>query len=203
MHKVSEALSQIAEIHAHLAKAEVYRGLRPELVATSGFVGIGGAALEPYFIPAPTGAEFGWYWLTVAVIAVLTGSCTAWYGYFFRDEPLAKRRARIVAGQMLPSLVVGALVTFVIVHLEKVTGLLPGIWAIIYSLGLFSIRPYMPRSIGWVALYFMLAGLILLWPASISESTPRGWGLAAVFALGQVSLGFVLYRNEQREFLHD
>ena len=44
-------------------------------------------------------------------------------------------------------------------------------WALLFSLGLFSCRPYLPRGIGWVALFYLLAGggLLLLGVALFSR----------------------------------
>ena len=57
---VSRALTQIAEIHQQMAKAEVYRGYRSVPVAASGVIGIVAAAVQPRYAGwSVSGANLG------------------------------------------------------------------------------------------------------------------------------------------------
>ena len=50
MTRLNEALAHVAEIHAHLAKGEIYRGLQAKPVALSGLAGLFAAGLMPWLI---------------------------------------------------------------------------------------------------------------------------------------------------------
>jgi hypothetical protein len=75
--------------------------------------------------------------------------------------------------------------------------LLPGLWALIFGLGLFASRPYLPRAIGFAALYYVLAGGALLLLAGDGPTlAPVTMGIT--FGLGQALAGTVLYWNLER-----
>ncbi len=77
---------------------------------------------------------------------------------------------------------------------------MPGLWAIIFALGVFAARPYLPRIIGWIGLYYVVAAGILL--AIGANGTPdlalSPWGLGLTFGPGQLLMGLVLYWNLER-----
>jgi hypothetical protein len=74
---------------------------------------------------------------------------------------------------------------------------LPGIWAITHGLGVFASRPYLPRTVGWVALFYLAAGvaLIALAEPGIALSS---WTMGITFGVGQLALAFVLHRDVDR-----
>src|SRR5262245_6524951 len=104
MSQLSEALSSLNEIHSHLAKGEVYQAITAKPVALSGCVGCVAAVLQARFVVDSDAGTFIWYWLIVALICGLLGSSGALYAYCWENEPLLRRRTRIVAGQFIPCL---------------------------------------------------------------------------------------------------
>ncbi|MFT3880848.1 MAG: hypothetical protein QM703_14450 [Gemmatales bacterium] len=202
MTHLTEALHSLSEIHAHLARGEVYQGVKARPVMLSGLIGITAAFVQLRVIANGDVHGFVWYWLLAAVVCALAGASGAILSYFLEEDELARRRTRIVVGQLLPSLAVGAFLTLALLPvIDRCIGLLPGVWAMLYALGLFSIRPYLPRATGWVGLYFVVAGTLLvsLLPLAV---VPSPWSIALVFATGQFGLALVLHRNAQRENAH-
>jgi hypothetical protein len=74
--------------------------------------------------------------------------------------------------------------------------LLPGLWAVVFGLGVFATRPYLPRAVGWVGLYYLTAGAFLLGRSPFAELS--GWSVGGVFGLGQLATALVLYWNLER-----
>jgi hypothetical protein len=197
--KVAEALAQIAEIHEQIAKGEIYRGFRPGPLAISGIYGLLAAALQSRFVAADDGVAFVRYWVSVAVLSALTGGSITLVNYVLRDDEFARRRTHKVVGQFLPCLFAGIAVTAGLVWGGvSLVSYLPGLWAILFSLGLFSARPYLPRATGWVALYYLAAGSGLLTLAPGGGSMV-GWGTGATFCVGQLAIALVLHANLQRD----
>jgi hypothetical protein len=196
--ELPQALAQIAEIRAQAAKADVYRGYRPVPVAASGLIGLVAAWLQPAGLPGdPMG--FVAYWVTVAVCAGFVGISEIVYNFIVHDEALARRRTRLVVGQLMPSVVGGALLTATLVHQgSALVPLLPGLWALSFGLGIFASRPYMVRGSGWVALYFYAAGAVLLWTAQAPD-TLSPWTVGGTFGVGQLLAAAVLYWNLEQE----
>lgn len=196
--RFSEALSQISEIHEHLAKGEVYRGFRSWPVALSGLCGLAAAALQDRLLPADEPVVILVYWLAVAAIGAVVGGCETAYNYLFRDDAFARRRTRKVVGQFVPCLAAGAAITYGLVRAEEaLIPLLPGLWSILFGMGVFAARPYLPRAIGWVALFYLLAGFRMLIVAGDATAL-SGWSIGGTFATGQVAAALVLYWNLER-----
>jgi hypothetical protein len=197
--KVADALAQIAEIHEQMAKGEIYRGFRPGPMALSGIYGLLAGALQPWFVDSDDGIGFVRFWVSVAVLSGLTGGSATLFNYVLRDDAFARRRTHRVVEQFLPCLVAGVAVTAGLVWGSvSLVAYLPGLWAILFSLGLFSSRAYLPRATGWVALFYLAAGcgLLTLAPGGGSLS---GWGVGSVFGIGQLGAALVLHTNLPRD----
>jgi hypothetical protein len=195
---VGRAIEQIAEIHEHLAKGEIYRGWRSVPVASSGVVGLAAAAWQSASLPAGSPWSFTVYWLAVGSLALLVGCSEITWHFVARANATERRRSLQVIGQFLPALVAGALVTGALVRLSPdLAKLLPGLWALFFGVGIFSARPYMPRASGWVALYYWTAGLLLLWfSGGMAVWSP--WAVGGTFGAGQLFAAGVLYWNLER-----
>jgi hypothetical protein len=195
---VGRALAQIAEIHEQLAKGEVYRGWRSVPVAASGLVGLAAAAWQSAAGRPVEPWSFTAYWLAVGVVAFIVGCSEIAWHYVARATESERRHSRQVIGQFLPALVAGAMATGALVRLSPVlVTLLPGLWALLFGVGIFAARPYVPRASGWVALYYWTAGLILLW-SSHGVDTLSPWAVGGTFGAGQLVAAAVLYWNLER-----
>lgn len=197
--EVNQALDRISEIHEQLAKADVFRGYRSLHVALSGMVGIVAAALQTRVIGPQPMLSFVYYWTGVAVIAFLVAISEAAYHFVRNQNPHARRRNLLVIGQFMPCLAVGVAVTLACLEIYPgAIPLLPGVWACLFGLGIFSSKPYLPRMMGWIALGYMVAGMVLLLGAANGTSL-LPWGMGLTFGIGQVGCAIVLYWNLERK----
>lgn len=193
------ALDRIDEIHAQIAKGEVFRGYRPLPVALAGVIGLLAGWLQPRVLPAgDDGSGFLWYWLSVAALnVVLIGGVIA-AAHLRERDPFARRHTRQVVGQFVPCLAAGAAVSLTLPSLDAgLVRLLPGIWALLLGLGVFASRPYLARATGWVALYFVLAGTALL-AFPVNELTRLGFANGAIFGVGLLAAAVVLHLDFPR-----
>jgi len=192
-----KALTQISEIHQHLARTEIYRGYRPLPVALSGLVGLAAAARQAPLLSSRDPVAFVLYWTSVATIAGLAGCAEIAFNYLFKESPRQRRRTRIVVGQFAPCVVVGAVMTATLTALSPaLVPILPGTWALLFGLAVVSARPYLPRAIGWVALYYLVAGSWLLWHGG--SQAPSPWAVGGTFGTGQLLSALALYWNLER-----
>ena len=194
----NKALSQISEIHAHLAKGEVYRGFRSLPVALSGLAGLAAAIAAPHLRTTEDLSGTLRYWIATGVLCGLVGCSETALNYLRHEDVYARRRTRKVWGQFLPGLASGVALTWCIVQAgEAFMPLLPGLWSVVFGLAIFSARPYLPRASGWVALWYLAAGL--LWTAVPPADPVRfGWIVAGTFGAGQWAAALVLFWNMER-----
>ena len=191
MIELNEALRQIAEIRSQMARDEVFRGFRSATVGASGVLAVLAAAAQPWLVPAPE-ADLGRYlalWVGVAVASLVAA------GVEMAREAnagLARQKTRLALEQFSPSLVVGGLLTFCIVRAAPGSAwLLPGLWALVFSLGVFATRHLLPRPVVWVGAYYVLGGCLCLARGPADAFAP--WQMGLTFGGGQL-LGAAILR---------
>ena len=98
--------------------------------------------------------------------------------------------------QLVPSGVAGMLVTAVLIKVAPETiWMLPGLWQILFSLGVFASARFLPRTIFAVAAWYLIAGLICLsWAATERVLSP--WMMGLPFGIGQLLAAAVLQWSE-------
>jgi len=195
MKDLERALADITAIRSQLARGTEFRGYGPVTVAATGFLALLAAALQALFLPEPAANPFGYLalWIGMAAIAVaLTGA-----------EMIARSR-RIHGGfaddmlyaaveQFIPAGVAGTLLTLVLYRFAPASlWMLPGLWQIVFSLGLFASCRSLPRGMFAVGVWYLVAGLATL---AVSAGAPfSALAMALPFGVGQLLMAFVLYR---------
>ena len=207
MTDVSRALEQLDEIHTRIARSHVYRGWRAVPVALSGVTGLVAAWVQP--AASKSGIEpRDWvvYWLGTAMVAFGVGCAHLLRQYLKEESTAERRRTQEVLTQFLPALAVAAVITVGVMRIAPAdAGLLPGLWAACFSLGVFATRPFLPTAAPLVALYYFAAAVYLLWSAH-PLTAQSGWLVGGVFAVGQGLAAAVLYWSLERrsiEVSHD
>lgn len=197
--EIHKALNQISEIHGHLAKAEIYKSYKSFPIALSGILAIGVALVQPKWIGPEAPLGFVALWTATAAVCLVMSGGVILYNYVCIEGPVARRTTRRVVGQFVPALLAGALVSTVaaLAGTREVVAVLPGAWAVLYGMGIFSCRPYLPRTVGWVALFYLLAGAVLL-RLAFDQSSLSPWGMGVTFGVGQLLAAAVLYWNLER-----
>jgi hypothetical protein len=195
-----DALSQIAEIRLRLAETERFRGYRSLPVAFSGFLAIVAAALQPYLVEDPRREIVAYcgLWVGAATLSVLAAALTMVMRDRFGGNSPSREVTLLALSQLLPALVAGALVTAVIMRGHpSAVGLLPGLWQVLFSLGLFASYRLLPRAMFAVALFYLTSGTITLALAG-EEFALNPWAMGLPFAIGQFCASGVLYWNLER-----
>lgn len=199
--RVETALEQIAEIHEQMARSQVYRGYRAAPSMLAGTLALLAAALQPQIIPQVAPRTYILYWSLVAAVAALVAGSGIIRAYLLVDDAPARRRTRIVVGQLTPALAVGALLAlaFWVAGDARLIALLPALWALLFGLGLSASKPFLPRMMGWVALFYILCGGLLLYRAiALQAPLPSPWAIGLPFGAGHLLGGLVLYWNLER-----
>jgi hypothetical protein len=194
---VQRAINQIDEIHSQLARTVHYRSYRATTVAASGFAAILGATFQGRFLAGRAEMAFVAYWIIIALVSLSAVGSTVLFNYCFREAAQERRRTESAVGGFLPSLAAGAAVTPPLLLAGDAVRFLPGLWAVLFSLGMFASRPYLPRIIGWVGLYYLCCGTLLL-AAGLGGKALSPWAMGITFGTGQLFAAQVLYWNIER-----
>jgi hypothetical protein len=188
--EVRDALDRLDRIHDQLTKGEVYRGFRVPAVALVGCVGLLAAAAQARVVPPGEPGAFAWYWSAIGAAGALVGFGAAVRSYLFREDDFERRRTRRVMGQFLPSVLAGGLLTLALARTAAFVPLLPGVWAVVFGLGVVAVRPHLPRAVGMVGVGYVLAGgFLLAW----RPAEPPGWCVGGVFGAGHLITAAALW----------
>jgi hypothetical protein len=195
--QLNDALSQIAQIRRQLARSEVFRGYRAATTAFSGAVAVIAALIQSLCLPNTTGAILI-LWLCAAGLSIVVVGAEMFLTCRRNASALQNEQTFAAIEQFLPSLIVGALVTFVLMRFASdQLWLMPGLWGLFFGLGVFASRPLLPRGIGAVGAWYLLAGL-----CSIALASPSAefcaWHMGVIFGCGQFASAGVLYWNLER-----
>lgn len=196
--QLRDALEQLDQIHEQLTRSEVYRGFQVPAVATVGLIAFAAAAGQPFIVAVPTPERFIAYWTAVAGLGCLIGTASAVHRYSTREDEFLRRRTRRVAAQFSPCLVVGVAITLAVARMPEVAVLLPGLWGMIFGLGLISSRPHLPHGVGWVGIGFIAAGALCLL-ATPAGAEPSGLAVGLPFGFGHLLIALMLWRNNGRD----
>lgn len=198
--QLDEALAQISEIRQQMAQAQVFRGYRSATTAFTAFVAVVAATTQARWVPDP-GRELDAYlavWCAAALCGVLVVGIEMIVRSRRSGSSLQRQITLVVVDQFAPSLAAGALLTYIVARFARESAwMLPGLWAILFALGLFASRRFMPRGVFVLGGYYLLAGLVCLTldPATQALSP---WTMGLTFGAGQLFTAIFLYWTLER-----
>ncbi|WP_165245694.1 hypothetical protein [Paludisphaera soli] len=201
--ELKEALVQITEIRTQMARSEVFRGYRAVPAAFSGAVALAAAAVQALTIPDPMQQYPAYLALWIGTAVVSGGSAVMEMLIRARNagSSLTREQTALAMEQFFPCLAAGALVTLVIARsAPALVWILPGLWQLFYSLGIFATSRLLPRPMSGVAVFYAACGATVL-ATSQGEWALNPLAMGLPFGLGQLLAAAVLYRTLERD--HD
>jgi hypothetical protein len=195
-----EALTQISEIRQQVARTETFRGYRAAPVAFSAVVACLAAGFQQTLLPdaAENLAGYLSLWIGAALLSMaVTGVAMIWHCKQSTSS-LTIPNTVLAVGQFAPSVVAGGLVTFVLFRqLPEAAWMLPGLWSIFFSLGIFASYRLLPKATFWIGVFYMMAGILgLLWARDAFAFSP--WAMGVPFGVGQLLSAAILYWTLER-----
>jgi hypothetical protein len=201
MRDLDRALADITAIRTQMARGTVFRGYGPATMAATGVLAILGALVQAAWIPEPDTKVVRYLALWVGVAAVSVALIGA--------EMVARTR-RIHSGfademlfnaveQFMPAAVAGAVMTVVLWRTAPQTlWMIPGLWQVIFSLGIFASCRSLPKAMFWAAVWYLVAGLVTLALTSDAYAFSP-WAMAIPFGIGQSYIAFVLFSSVEAD----
>jgi len=197
--ELREALTQIDEIRRRVAETELFHGYRALPVAFSGVLAIVAAAAQPALVPDPLSDVPAYLklWVSVAALSAGVNGLSLLIRYRVSDNSAGRDGIRLAVGQFAPCVLAGALLTAALVHGSGNAALLPGLWQVLFSLGLFASCRLMPRATVAIAAFYLTAGIACLL-LSRGEYALSPWMMGVPFGVGQFATAAMLYWNFER-----
>ena len=175
MNDLNKALGDIGSIRRQVAHSTEFRGYGPATLAGTGALAIAAAGAQALWLPDPANHMPAylsiWIW-TAVFSAALIG--TEMHARTRRvHSGMADAMIRMAVEQFLPSAGAGTLVAVVLVrYVPAAVWMLPGLWQIIFSLGVFASCRFLPRQLALVGVWYLASGLValaLVWLGALSR----------------------------------
>jgi len=195
MRDLDKALADIIAIRSQLAAGTAFRGYGPAAVAATGAVALVTAILQFYWLDDFTHNPIAFFagWAAAAVLS----ATMIWVEMRARSRRhhsgLADAMIHQAIEQFLPAGVAGVLLATMLWKFAPETlWLLPGLWQILVSLGIFASVRSLPRSVALAGAWYFVAGFAVLILASQSHALSP-WTMGLPFAAGQSLMAAILY----------
>jgi hypothetical protein len=109
---------------------------------------------------------------------------------------MADEMIRMAVEQFLPAAIAGALLTVALMR-SGPAGLwvLPGLWQVIFSLGVFSSCRFLPRPMLAAGVWYLATGLVCVALGDARAFSP--WAMGAAFGGGQLLVAGILYFGQE------
>jgi hypothetical protein len=149
MKDLDRALADIVAIRSQLARGTEFRGYGPVTVAATGVLALLAAALQAIILPDPAADPFSYLviWVGMAAAAVVLTGAEMMARTRREHGGLADEMLYAAVEQFIPAGVAGTLLTFVIYRFApQALWMMPGLWQIIFALGVFASCRSLPRG---------------------------------------------------------
>jgi hypothetical protein len=193
MNDLNRALGDISSIRRQMARSTEFRGYGPATLASTGLLAVLAAGAQAMVLPDPA-AQISTYlsiWIcTAGLSAALTG--IQMYTRTRRmHSGMSQEMMHMAVEQFLPAVGAGLLITFVLVHyVPAALWMIPGIWQVIFSLGVFSSCRFLPRPMLAAGGWYLLTGLACIALGGSRALSP--WAMGIPYGAGQLLVAAIL-----------
>ncbi|MGA7490776.1 MAG: hypothetical protein WBW74_27965 [Xanthobacteraceae bacterium] len=196
MQDLDKALADITAIRSQMARGAEFRGYGPMTIAATGGLAIFAAVLQDLWLPEPIANVSAYLalWVATAGISVMLIGTEMVARTRRIHSGLADEMIHAAAEQFIPAGVAGALLSVVLYRFApQNVWMLPGLWQIVFSLGLFAACRSLPRAMFAAGVWYLSAGLGSLAFASGTHALSP-YAMAVPYGFGQILIALVLYR---------
>lgn len=191
---VDQALDDIQSIRRQMARSTEFRGYGLATVAATALIAVLSSAAQAKWVPDPVNHITGYLlvWISAAVISSGLAGAQMYKRSRRIHSELSDEMMLVAVQQFLPSVAASLFLTIVMVrYVPAIEWMLPGIWQLNFSLGVFSSCRFLPRPMLAAGVWYLITSLICVaWGDSRALSA---WGMGIPFAVGQLIVAGVLF----------
>src|SRR5262249_20955324 len=167
MTDIDKALSDIVEIRSRIAAGTSFRGYGPLAIAVTGIIGLLTAIGQSLFLPAITNSQFVWSWIGAGILSAAVVRVEMQDRARRHPSRLADALVYPAIAQFVPAAAAALfLPIFLLRYMPQALWLMPGLWQIFVSLGIFASLRSLPATVNWGAFFYFLSGAATLFLAN-------------------------------------
>jgi hypothetical protein len=194
--QVIDPYNGLAEVQSarHLARNAQFRPYGPMTLAITGALALLAAALQALWVKNPS-HEMAVYleiWIATATVSLAAITIDALTRARRAQSVPATEMILSALGQFVPAVVAGLTLTVVLLRCAPQTmWMLPGLWQVLFSLGVFSSCQYLPYQMSAAGVWYLTTGLTCLTFGSGERAlSPEAMGVP--FGIGQLLVALIL-----------
>jgi hypothetical protein len=195
MRDLDKALADIFAIRNQIAAGTAFRGYGPATVALTGGLALATALFEFVWLDDPSGQPLSFFagWAFTAVVSL----ALIWTEMQARSRRhhsgLADAMIHQAIEQFLPAGIAGLVLAVLLWKFAPETlWMLPGLWQVLVSLGVFASVRSLPRTVAFAGAWYFVAGFATLILATQSHALSP-WTMGLPFAIGQLLMAAILH----------
>jgi hypothetical protein len=199
MNDLNKALGDISSIRRQMARSTEFRGYGPATLAATGVFAMIASGAQAVWLPTPSKGIPAYLaiWISTALVSAALIASQMFARTRRMHSGMADEMIRMAVEQFLPSVGAGALITFVLVrYVPAALWMLPGLWQIIFSLGVFSSCRFLPRPMIAAGVWYLFTGLVCISLADARAFSP--WVMGISYGVGQLLVAVILLRNSRK-----
>jgi len=188
MTDLNQALLEIRSIRRQVAQATEFRGYGPSTLLATALLAVLAGVAQARWLPEPAThhVQYVALWLSTGALCAALIATQMLVRANRLHSSMADEMVLMAIGQFLPAGITGAILPFVLLHVTPaVFWMLPGLWQILFSLGVFASCRCLPRPMLLVGAWFLLSGM-----ACLTLGDARA--LASVTMSGTYAIGMAL-----------
>jgi fumarate reductase subunit D len=193
MNDLNRALLDITNIRRQVARSTKFHGYGPATLAATGVLAVIAATAQAFWLPDPARhmAAYLSIWIATAILSATVIAIQMFTRTRRIHSAMADEMLHMAAEQFLPSVAAGALLTVVLQRfVPNALWMLPGLWQIVFSLGIFASCRFLPRAIFGAGAWYLLTGLLCLTIGDARALSP--WAMGIPYAAGQLLIAAIL-----------
>jgi hypothetical protein len=198
MNDLNKALGEISSIRRQVARSTEFRGYGPTTLAATGGIAILAAGVQAVWLPNPTNRipVYLAIWVSTAILSAALIAVQTVTRSQRLHSGMADEMVRMAIEQFLPAAGAGALLTIVLIgSVPAALWMLPGLWQITFSLGVFSSCRFLPRPMAVAGAWYLLTGLACIALADSRALSP--WTMGVSYGVGQLLVAGILFFTPQ------
>ena len=194
MSDLHKALGDISSIRRQMAHSTQFRGYGPATLAATGVFAFLAASSQSMWLTDPANhipAYLG-IWISTAVLSAALTGVQMHTRTRRMHSGLSDEMIRMAVEQFLPAVGAGVLLTIVLMRFVPTAfWMLPGLWQVIFSLGIFSSCRFLPRLMIAAGAWYLLSGLTCIALGNSRALAP--WTMGLAFGAGQLLVAGILF----------
>jgi hypothetical protein len=199
MSELNKALADILEIRTRIAAGTAFHGFGPIAMSVTALIGAATAGISCFLVPDANPPLFTGIWIAAGLLCAIVVRIEMQGRSQRHHSSLATAMINQAIEQFLPAATASIfLPLFILQFSPSSTWMLPGLWQVLVSLGIFASLRSLPRGMMLAGGWYFLSGFVCLLIASKTQ-TLSPWLMGVPFFAGQMLIAAVLYYSARED----